>query len=516
MKRGVLVASIAAVLVTAAPAHAIPLSALAQADDALVALEPDPRAERLVRAAGGVAVSRPLGIWKLQGHAAARIVPRLEGLGALRYAEASQRRDELVRFTDPLATPELGWHLYAVGAQNAEPPGPGFPVTIIDTGLDLGHPDFAGRPDVFALNPQGVDRADPDTYHGTFVASTAAAAVNGVGAEGIYPQATLRVWDLPDLSDASLIAGIMAAVAAGPSVINLSLGGNTPSRAEHEAIAYAVGTGSLVVAAAGNERVEGDRPQFPAAYPHVLTVGSTARDGRPSFFSSTSPALDLAAPGEDVPVQDPLAADSHPLQSGTSFAAPIVSAAAAWIRTVRGPMSPTQLSDLLRASARDAGAPGFDDRTGFGLLDIPAALAAPIPPSDPQEPNDDVREVVAGGLFAQAKRPVSNRFRARLDATEDPDDVYRLGLPRNRTVRIVVTPTSDVRVALFGPGARTVVGRRARLALSDRPGGRAEVVTYTNRTRAAQVLYLHVRPANAASIANPQYAVAITRARAPR
>lgn len=516
MKRGAIVAFLAAVLVTASPAYALPLSKLAKADDALVALEPDARAERAVRAAGGVLVSAPLGIWQLDGDAAARLVPRLEGLGALRYAEVSRPRTELVRFTDPLTTPELGWHLYAVGANGAEPPGPGFPITIIDSGVDLAHPDFAGRPDTFALNVQEVDPADRDSYHGTFVASTAAAAVNGVGTEGVYPQATVRAWDLFDLSDASLIAGIMASVAAGPSVINLSLGGNTPSRAEYEAIAYAVGTGSLVVAAAGNEREDGNPTLYPAAYPHVLTVGSTDRAGAPSSFSSAGPEVDLAAPGEDVPQQDPLAADTHVLESGTSFAAPIVSAAAAWIRTMRGPMSPTQLGDLLRASARDVHQPGFDERTGFGLLDIPAALAAPLPPPDPQEPNGDVREVVAGGLFTQAKRPVSKRFRARLDATEDPDDVYRVSVPRNRTVKITVTPTSDVRVALFDTSARTVLARRGRVDLSDRAGRRAEVVSYTNESRRPEIVYLHVRPAARAAIANPEYAVKIERARARR
>ena len=80
---------------------------------------------------------------------------------------------------------------------------------------------------------------------------------------------------------------------------------------------------------------------------------------------------------------------------------------------------------------------------------------------------------------------------------------------------ITVTPTSDVRVALFGSTARTVSGTRARLAVSDAPGRRAEVVRYTNRGRAT-VLFLDVRPGLRASVANPQYAVAIRRAPARR
>ena len=491
------------------------LTELAAAESALVALKESAAAERLVRAAGGRRVSPRLGIWELRGRDAARLLPRLKRLGALRYAEPARRRDALVRFTDPLSTPQLGYHLYAIGADAAEPPGPGFPITIIDSGIDLAHPDFAGRPNTLQLNPQLVDPNDEDAYHGTAVASTAAAAVNGVGAEGVYPQATIRTYDLADLSDASVIAGIMAAVAAGPSVINMSLGGSSPSRAEYEAIAFALGTGSLVVAAAGNELEHGNPTLYPANYPHVLTVGSTSRTGAASVFSSSSSAVDLAAPGEELPLQHPTDPAAHALESGTSFAAPIVSGAAAWIRTARGAMNPTQLADLLRFTAKDVDPPGFDERTGFGVVDIPAALAAPLPAVDPQEPNDDVDQVVADGLFARAKAPVSPRFRAGLDETEDPDDVYRVAVPKGRRLTVKVTPTADVRVALFGPTARTVFGTRARLATSDRAGRGVETVTYTNSGRGSVVLYLHVRPARRAAIANPQYTVTLTRARVP-
>ncbi len=234
-----------------------------------------------------------------------------------------------------------------------------------------------------------------------------------------------------------------------------------------------------------------------------MTVGATGRAGLPSDFSSSSAAVDLAAPGEDLPFQDRGSPDSYEVQTGTSFAAPIVSAAAAWIRTVRGSMSPTQLADLLRSTARDIDTPGFDARTGFGLLDIPAALAAPLPAADPQEPNDDVRQVVAGGLFAQPKPLVSPRFRAGLDLTEDPSDVYRVAVPKGRSLTVKVTPTADVRVALFGPAARTVGGTRARLALSDRPGAAVETATYANRGRGAVVVYLHVRPTSRGAVAQP-------------
>ena len=157
------------------------LSQLAATEAALVALTSDERAARLVRERGGELLSPQLRLWKLRGAAAARLVPELERLGALRYAEPSRRRDSLVRFTDPLSTPELSYHLSAIGADRAEPPGPGFPITILDSGIDLAHPDFIARPNTVLLNPQFVSGPDGDDYHGTEVASMAAAAVNGVG-----------------------------------------------------------------------------------------------------------------------------------------------------------------------------------------------------------------------------------------------------------------------------------------------------------------------------------------------
>ena len=313
-----------------------------------------------------------------------------------------------------------------------------------------------------------------------------------------------------------MIAGIEAAIAAGPSVINLSLGGPGNSRSLYEATLRALATGSLVVASSGNELDVGNPTLYPAAYPHVLTVGASDRESRPTDFSSSGPAVDLTAPGEELPFQDPLDPTNHYLIAGTSFSAPIVTAAAAWVRTIRGAMSVGQLSDLLRFSARDLGEAGYDERTGYGMLDIPAALAAPLPPRDPQEPNDDVSHIVGGGLFTAAKPIVSSRFSAMLDVTEDPRDVYRVSLLRGRTLTAKVTSDDDVRVALFGPSTRTVLGTRGRLATTDRSGRRPEIVTYANRTGRSLVLFLAVAPGRSRTIANPSYRVELSSAPAPR
>src|SRR5262249_34806259 len=126
---------------------------------------------------------------------------------------------------DPLEPTE--WWRSAIGIDGLTPPGPGTPVTVVDSGLDLQHPEFLNRPNTFALNPQ--EPAPLGGEHGTSVASVVGAPENGVGIVGIYPQATIRSWDTAlgdgaNLDVSQVIQGIGAAAADGPGVINLSLG----------------------------------------------------------------------------------------------------------------------------------------------------------------------------------------------------------------------------------------------------------------------------------------------------
>jgi Subtilase family len=276
-------------------------------------------------------------------------------------------------------------------------------------------------------------------------------------------------------------------------VINLSLGGDEPSRAIYEAVISAFGRGTLIVAAAGNERLSQNPAIYPADFPHVLTVGSTNQADLPSDFSSTSPAVDLAAPGEQIPYQHPTDPSLSLTATGTSFSAPIVTAATAWVWTARPTLDKTQIFDLMGRSARDIGPRGRDKRTGHGLLDIPAALAKAPPPVDPLEPNDDVDHVKANGIFRTAARPVTSRshgratYRARLSATEDPHDVYRVWIPGRRTVTATVKPTADVRAALWAPGTKSVfeagASRRRDLLASNAQRGGHKLRITNKRTR---------------------------------
>ena len=129
------------------------------------------------------------------------------------------------QFTDPLSGDE--WWPSHVGAEQLTMPGPGVPLTLIDSGVDLAHEEFAGRPNTFALNPMSFSGNDEE-LHGTATASVAAAPQNGVGIVGVYPQAKLQLWDASpqgQLTVGDEIDGLFAARKRGPGVVNLSLGG---------------------------------------------------------------------------------------------------------------------------------------------------------------------------------------------------------------------------------------------------------------------------------------------------
>ena len=360
------------------------------------------------------------------------------------------------------------------------------PLTIIDTGTDLTHEEFASRPDTLALDEQVIVPAAARTTAGTATSSTAAAPANGLGIVGVYPRVVLRAYDLPSLDDATLIAALDAATAAGPGVINLSLGGRA-TRSLLEATLRAFAGGSLIIAAAGNEFLVGNPTIYPANYPHVLTVAATDRRNGHATFSSSSTAVDVAAPGEAIPVAVPTSYEptGYGVYDGTSFSSPIVAAAAAWVWTARGSsLDRTQVFDLIRFSARDIGPRGFDEKTGFGLLDIPAAaLERRIPALDPLEPNDDVDQVRAGGVFASAAPALlgqgrrSTRILARLDVDEARTDFT--GSPSRRQ-------GASVTVALLGRRRRDPLAGRdadrvragtrggARPARCERPAGHGD------------------------------------------
>ncbi len=353
---------------------------------------------------------------------------------------------------------------------------------IVDTGVDTTHPEFSAAS--LLLLDQQRTLPGAEEHHGTAVASIVGARADGRGMVGVYPGAALASWDTGAQTLTDVLGGIAAAISQpGRGVINLSVGfGAEAAPLLRVAVDSAVAAGWLVVAAAGNSGGRGT--VYPAGLPHVLTVAASDRMGNVAPFSTRSRSVDLTAPGVGVLAAVPLWKDPSGFAAltGTSFAAPIVSGAAAWLWTVRPSLDASQVAEILRRSATDIDAPGFDVSSGWGMLSIPAALAARTPIRDPQEPNEDVDLVAENGLFSVGTPPLVDgdrahtRVAARLDATEDPADVYRVFVPAGRELVARVDRGPGVRLALWGPHTQSL-HERARLQRRDLIGSGRDIRT---------------------------------------
>jgi serine protease len=298
------------------------------------------------------------------------------------------------------------------------PGGAGVTVAVLDTGVAYAdRPPYRRSPDLNASTfVPGYDFVDGDPYpfdlngHGTHVASTIAEQTdNGYGLTGLaYGVKIMPVRVLDAVGDGypGVIArGIRFATNHGAKVLNLSL--NFPPGVDAaqipqviRAINYANKRGSFVVAAAGNDGL--DQLTYPSLAPHVVAVGATTENGCLSSFSNNGRGLDLVAPGggSDSPFSDDLdcvagrsgrpiyqmtfragrVTDFGPAEEyiGTSMATPHVAAAAALViasRAVGVRPKPLAIERRLERSARDLGAPGYDTRYGWGLVDAATATA---------------------------------------------------------------------------------------------------------------------------------------------
>lgn len=249
--------------------------------------------------------------------------------------------------------------------------GAGVRVGVVDSGVDGDGPALRGK--VFAGFDfvRGVAGARFDCApHGTPVASIIAGApVDGTGFHGVAPDARIvpaRVTDTDEIKGgpAVVAAGIRYTVDNGVRVLNLSLTVFQDAPEIAQAVAYARAHDVLVVAAAGNQRENGNPTPYPAAYPGVLGVGSVDITGARSPDSQSGPYVDLVAPGVKVTGAAP--GNGHALWQGTSFATPFVSGTAALVRAAYPDLTADQVADrLLRtASVSRGGARGPDYGAG--------------------------------------------------------------------------------------------------------------------------------------------------------
>ncbi|CCQ95737.1 putative Subtilisin-type proteinase [[Clostridium] ultunense Esp] len=272
-------------------------------------------------------------------------------------------------------------------AMAAVSPNPNLTVAIIDTGVDFTHPDLKGNllPG-FNLLEKGASPAD-DNGHGTQLAGVIGATRdNKIGIAGILSGVRIlpiKALDNLGSGDAyTVAAGIRQAVDRGAKIIMLSLSDPSYSKDMEDAVRYAEGKGVLLVAAAGNN---GERVSYPAAYPTVLAVGSVGGNNQVSSFSNRGPELDVVAPGEKI--YTTFLGGDYGTATGTSLAVPQVAGLAGLIMSKYPDYTPAQVRDLIRHSALDVNAKGWDQETGYGLIDGMKSLTNSWQ-ADYWEPND--------------------------------------------------------------------------------------------------------------------------------
>ncbi|HEY9898814.1 MAG TPA: S8 family serine peptidase [Pantanalinema sp.] len=259
-------------------------------------------------------------------------------------------------------------------------------VAVIDSGIDGTHPEFEGRllPGYDFSEKQPVAGGDQDGYgHGTHVAGIIGARQdNGLGVTGIAPGCKLlpvRIFNNSGhTTEGASTEAIIWAVDHGAKVINASWGSPSDSEAGRAAIKYAQDKDVVVVAAVGNTGKEWD-PSYPAAWPGVVAVAaSNDQDGWASF-STWGDWITLAGPGDGILSTYPLSkGNGYRIMSGTSMAAPAVSAVAALVRSQHPQLSQAQVIERLYATARDTVMTGKDKYVGYGRVDALRAVLDPL------------------------------------------------------------------------------------------------------------------------------------------
>jgi subtilisin family serine protease len=380
---------------------------------------------------------------------------------------------------DPLLNQQWGLEQAITGAPEAwtQSHGAGVLVAILDSGVQLNHPDLAKNlwrnpneipgnnvdddhngyvDDVNGANIKELNgNVEDDNGHGTHVAGIVAAqAGNGVGGSGIAPDATImavKVLDANRSGDSSRLAkGIVYAVDRGAKILNVSINGDGTSGDLDAALKYAGSKGATVVASAGNNSRDIDvTPSYPASStePAVLVATATTPTGTLiSIANRGLRSIDLAAPGGSI--LSTARGGGYELREGTSMAAPFVAGSLALLAGARPDLPQSTLRDALVQSApRPSLLSGL---LGGGALNVAAALHRVLPGSLWKDsPTQDVALALGE---SQATLEVSSKSRVRKG--------------RSATVRWTATGAANVvqwRVSLNGKSIKTLPGTTSAL-----------------------------------------------------
>ncbi len=304
-------------------------------------------------------------------------------------------------------------------------------IALVDTGVDLNHPDLKDNLVKGTNLVQQGKQPQDDNGHGTRVAGVLAAiGNNGKGTAGIVWNARvmpIKALDADGYGDEDRLGeAIMYAVKNGAKIVVLSVGLYRASPYMQDIVEYAEDQGVLLIAATGNDGLKFKNKvavKYPAAYPSVLAVGGASADGKAEPRSNSGPEVDIVAPWN---VYTTALGGGYAKEQGTSMAAPQAAGVAALVWAKYPHMEPYQIRELLRQTAKDVGAKGWDEQTGYGLLQADQALTASYRP-DAREPNDTR---ASAAIF-----PLSAEVPGQLTTGKDKD-VFKLDIPYDGTLEI--------------------------------------------------------------------------------
>jgi len=345
----------------------------------------DAAKDEIVRYAGGVKLKN----LDLIGAKAVYLPPKAEAAlarqaGVLRIdddvvVEALIRGGIAAKPTPTQPSEVLPWGVDRIDAEKVWGITTGDPikVAIVDTGIDVKHPDLVGNLKGGVSTVAYTRKYNDDNGHGTHVAGIAAAIDNTIGVIGVGPKIDLYAVKVLDgrgsgyLSD--VIEGLDWAVANGMQVVNMSLGTGSNIQSFHDAVIAAKNAGVVVIAAAGNS---GGSVIYPAAYSEAIAVSATDQNDVIASWSSRGPEIVLAAPG--VSIYSTYKGTGYATLSGTSMAAPHVAGSAALVLNtpvgeyydvnLNRKWDPDEVQKKLQDRAVDLGNAGFDNLYGWGLV----------------------------------------------------------------------------------------------------------------------------------------------------
>ena len=356
----------------------------------MLALRPPPNAEALALITLQPNAS-DLAAQTLLDSVGARVVEHIKAPSIYRVALTADRiggalnqlrgHSDVVRAAEPEAEqvaqivpndpfyPMFQWNLRRIGMEQAwdlRPDATDVVVAVLDTGVDLNHPDLKANLltdlgyDFINDNPMPQD----DESHGTAVAGIIGAIGNNhEGVTGIaWHVKLLPIKALNSQGrgpDSAMVKAILYAADNGAKVINISSTGTRYSAALETAVQYARDKGALVVAAAGNTGNGDNAVNYPAGFDGVLAVAAIDEHDQLASFSQRQDYISIAAPGVNVAstAWPGAGREEYAIQSGTSIAAPHASGAAAILWALRPDLSADDIANALRSNADKVATP---------------------------------------------------------------------------------------------------------------------------------------------------------------